>query len=62
MSTMHYVTALAMPKGASELPKFRTDMAKFPNEQDARKHAEMIRGPAFIEVRVEPREESVGKS
>jgi len=55
--TLYYVTAFAIPRGATEMPKYRTDMGKFFERAPAEQHAEQLRGPWFAEVRVEAREE-----
>ena len=57
MTMVYYVTAFAIPRGATEMPKFRTDMGKFLERAAAEQHVEALRGPHFAEVRVEEREE-----
>ena len=57
MAVMYYITAHAMPRGATELPAFRTDMAKFFTRKDAESHLEKLRGPAFANLAIEERED-----
>lgn len=57
MTMVYYVTAFAISRGATEMPKFRTDMGKFLERAAAEQHVEALRGPHFAEVRVEEREE-----
>jgi hypothetical protein len=56
---MHYVTAIAIPRGAASLEGLpRTEMAKFFTRADAETHmATRLSGPGFADVRIEEREE-----
>ena len=60
MPTMFYVTGLAVLSGSDELPRHRTDMAKYFTRADAETHLAKLRSPNYFDLRIEEREDHEG--